>query len=61
LGLAGTLDALGVAIQERLREPLTFYITGGDAEELSRYMRVPLTLAPNLVLEGLVLLAEEVT
>jgi type III pantothenate kinase len=61
LGLAGTLDALGAAIQERLREPLTFYITGGDAEELSRYMRVPLTLAPNLVLEGLVLLAEEVT
>lgn len=59
VGLAAMLEGLAARVRARLGAELPLYLTGGDASELASQLRVPVQVAPDLVLEGVALLAEE--
>jgi len=56
---AGFVEHIAVLLKQELGVELKFLLTGGDAERLKELLRTPMTLAPDLVLQGLAVLAGE--
>jgi type III pantothenate kinase len=56
---AGFIEHIAAMLRKELGSELKFLLTGGDAERLKELLRTPLTLAPDLVLQGLAVLAGE--
>jgi len=61
LGLVAMIEGIVVRLRETLGRELRVYLIGGDADALYGHLRVETTRAPQLVLEGVAILAEEAT
>ena len=58
LGYCGAVDAIANALVQSLANPVCVVATGGNAERLMRYSRLPIVHEPALVHRGLAMLAE---
>ena len=56
---AGFIERIAALLKRELGPELKFLLTGGDAERLKELVNTPLTLAPDLVLQGLAVVAGE--
>lgn len=61
LGLAAMLDGLAMQIRQEVGESMRLYMTGGDSAAIAEAMRVEALLLPDMVLEGVAVLAGELS
>jgi type III pantothenate kinase len=57
--LLGVIEKMAQGLEEKVKRPIGCILTGGAAHKIAPYLNRPVQLVDNLVLEGLLLLAQK--